>query len=886
MEIQLINLLKRPKLNLSVILLFTIFLGFQLPRIQLDNDVTKFLPDDHPVNKQLDEEEALFGSSDIMVIALENTQGSIFSREFVSFVTDLTRFAEELNGVDEVESLTNVDYIRTIPGGMDVSPLVGDDFSGNDSELMELKEKLLSWEVYKNVLYSDDFSSTQVAITLIPDIDPDLQEEIYFALKDYLVQHLPDTVNHYIAGNPSVLSLISVYMKEDLKSLIPMVIVVLIFFLFLFFKRVGGVVLPLLAVLISTVWTIGIMALLEIPLSIVSTAIPVLMVAVGSAYGIHVVSHYYDELKQSQGTLDHEGHIRLVHSVMKSVGVPVLTASLTTLAGFASLAVSRIIPLRYFGIFTAVGVFVAMIVSLVMIPSILILRHSSSLKEDSSITAEEHSATEKIFTSASRFLGSNTSRLIVMFIAVISLSFYGINHLIVDNSLIEFFKMESEIRQSEKFMSKHFVGTESFSVILEGSEPGSMAYPEILEGVNDLTEYLQKKYDVVTKITSFSDFVMRMNQVMNDPEGNIPMDDGGAESTETDSAWDSGGWDSFSSFSSFVEEEPIPAEDVSTQTAVAETPGGYDLEKTLSYADFCNLLEKVWVESNDTQLKASELIQGVFRELNRGGADYFEVPGDPEKYNLDTQEDLKNLISQYLLLFSGDLDRFTDDGIEPSKIRVKVTLKTTGSRLPHEIMEDAAEYAGSHFPENIKIWTSGLAKAKFAVTNLIVSTQIHSIILSLILVFLIVTIQFRSLPIGLISIVPLSFSILINFGVMGLFGIKLDIGTAIVASVAIGIGIDYTIHFLSGYFQLWHSLPDPTHRDVMDKLWMSVGKAIIFNALSVAAGFFVLAFSNFYPLIYLGILIVLTMLTSSLGSLTVLPAIIKIINPAKLYKEK
>ena len=877
------QLLKFPKINLLIIAVITIFLGFQLPYIQLDNDVTKFLPENHPVNQQLDEEEAVFGGNDIMVIALENTHGTIFSQQFISLVQNLTRYSEDLEGVDEVESLTNVDFIQTIPGGMDVSPLVKEDFAGTEDDLAMLKENLLSWNVYKDVLYSEDFSSTQIGITLISDIDPDLQEEIYFNLKDYLTTNIPDTVNYYIAGNPSVLSLISVYMKEDLKSLIPMVIAVLIFFLFLFFKKAGGVILPLLAVLISTVWTIGVMALLNIPLSIVSTAIPVLMVAVGSAYGIHVVSHYYDELRHTGENLDHDVHIGVIHSVIDGVGVPVLTASLTTIAGFASLAVSKIIPLRYFGIFTAVGVFVAMIVSLILIPSILILKSKVKWKAKKGNESGEHSATERTFNTLSRFLSSNTSRLVVMFVAVITLSLYGINHLIVDNSLIEFFKMESEIRQSEKFMSKHFVGTESFSIILEGAEPGSMAYPSVLNSVNDMADYLKNKYEVVTKITSFSDFVMRMNQVMNDPKGIIPIETDEPSSDQSDSEWESTSWDSFSSFM----DEEIPDDgDINTDTEPEEKDDAIDLADNLSYDDFCTLLETAWYESDDSDLTAVELIQRIFRELNRDGLDYFEVPTKPAKYNLSTEEDLKNLISQYLLLFSGDLDRFTDDGIEPSKIRVNVTLKTTGSRLPHEIMEDAEQYARANFPPDMKIWTSGLAKAKFAVTNLIVSTQIHSIILSLILVFIIVTIQFRSLLVGLISIIPLSFSILINFGVMGLFGIKLDIGTAIVASVAIGIGIDYTIHFLSGYFQLWRSLPDPTHRDVMDKLWLSVGKAIIFNALSVAAGFFVLAFSNFYPLIYLGILIVLTMLTSSIGSLTVLPAIIKIINPSRLYKEK
>ena len=128
----------------------------------------------------------------------------------------------------------------------------------------------------------------------------------------------------------------------------------------------------------------------------------------------------------------------------------------------------------------------------------------------------------------------------------------------------------------------------------------------------------------------------------------------------------------------------------------------------------------------------------------------------------------------------------------------------------------------------------------------------------------------------------MGFAILINFAVMGYFGIKLDISTAMVASVAIGIGIDYTIHFMSNYH--YERLRTDDIETVSINTLRTTGKAIIFNAIAVASGFLVLMFSQFNPLMYLGMLIALTMLTSSIGAMTLLPVLLNIFKPGFISK--
>ena len=150
-------------------------------------------------------------------------------------------------------------------------------------------------------------------------------------------------------------------------------VLVIIASLFISFKRLNGVILPLLTVVISSIWTMGLITLLKIPLNLISTVIPVLMVAVGSAYGIHIVSHYHDRLAELEKAPGREEHSGIISSVMKRVGAPVLLAGLTTIAGFSSLGLTEIVPIRTFGLFSSFGVLTAIIVSLTLIPSILTL---------------------------------------------------------------------------------------------------------------------------------------------------------------------------------------------------------------------------------------------------------------------------------------------------------------------------------------------------------------------------------------------------------------------------------------------------------------------------------------------------------------------------------
>jgi hypothetical protein len=159
----------------------------------------------------------------------------------------------------------------------------------------------------------------------------------------------------------------------------------------------------------------------------------------------------------------------------------------------------------------------------------------------------------------------------------------------------------------------------------------------------------------------------------------------------------------------------------------------------------------------------------------------------------------------------------------------------------------------------------------------LVKTQIVSLLITAVLVMVMIALQFRSLVAGLLGVIPLGLTVLINFGVMSYLGVAIDTATVLVGSIAIGIGIDYTIHFL------WRFRSEAARHsgslEVLDATLETTGRAIFINAFTVGLGFLVLIFASVVPLRHFGWLTSLTMASSALAALCVLPAVILVFKP-------
>jgi len=821
------RIFKYPWIIIIIITAITVFFITQLPLLKIDNDYFNFIPKNQPsliATKQLEKQ---FGSEDIIDLAVEAKEGSIISKRGILLVRDLTDKISAVKDVEDVISISNSDFITGDYEGMEVLPLLGENFTGSTQQIDSIRERLLSWKLYKRNFISDDFSSTQIAVKLKGNITQDEEKAVYYSIKNILAKYKDNEFNFYISGMPAIIVLISRNVNRDLITLIPFVLFVVLFILFLSFKRAGGVILPTLTVVISTIWTLGIMALFNIMLTIIGTIIPVLLVAVGSAYGIHIISNYYDKMRKTKNSLNSAQHRIIVKDTVKHVGMPVLLAAATTMVGFGSLAASRVVPMKNFGIFTAIGVTAAFIIAVTFIPALLLIRHKMNKPDTKPKQTAKITFFEKLLSAVHGFIQIRPDWLIMGFLIVVGFSIYGSMHLIRDNVMINYFRPKSSIVKADNFLRRKFSGTNTFDIVVKGTKPGDLTNPEVLKFMDDLSIQLKKEFPQIGKIISFTDFIKLMNKSMNVPGAS------GGEAGKVGS--------------------------------------------TMSRHEFAALLNRAYARAGSTDISTAKLIELIDRELNYKGAAYYEIPYDISKYSVESREQLKNLISQYLLLFSGNLSDWADDTVEPTLARMQVLLLSKGTKDIPKMIEEINRFAKIRLPEGYSVETAGNAIVQHDLTNLIVNGAIRSFLISLLAVLIILSIYYKSLIAGVFSIIPIGLTILINFGVMGFFGIHMDIATAMVGSIAVGIGIDYTIHFLSAYkFERakTNNLTVVSHNTLL-----TTGKAIIFNAASVGAGFAVLIFSSLMPLMYLGILIALTMAVSSLSALTIIPFLLKLFKP-------
>jgi predicted RND superfamily exporter protein len=176
----------------------------------------------------------------------------------------------------------------------------------------------------------------------------------------------------------------------------------------------------------------------------------------------------------------------------------------------------------------------------------------------------------------------------------------------------------------------------------------------------------------------------------------------------------------------------------------------------------------------------------------------------------------------------------------------------------------------------------GGATLEGAVTELIISSQIISIVVSTLIVFLIIDLSYKSLAAGIIGALPLAIAILCNFAIMGILGIKLNMGTALVAGLAFSIGTDYAIHFIDAFKREYRAGGQNNDR-CLRLTFVGCGKAIIINAVAVGAGFAVLSFSQFGIVAEMGALIAFSMIITALLSLTIIPALLTTIKPKFIF---
>ncbi|MDR1585994.1 MAG: MMPL family transporter [Treponema sp.] len=882
------KIFRHPWAVVGVFAVITVFFAFQLPKARMDNNIMSFLPADIPARVIAKHFEEEYNDSIVIMVGLERPYGTVFDSAFLSRIREFGGTVELIDLVKDVTSIMSTQYISSDSESIMVTDLVGDDFSGTSEEIAELKRRIDSWDMYRGSLVSGDFSSTQIVISLNATSDHAGDPEVMGTLikiRELAKEMFRDFAAVYTAGQSVVSATLTESAFADLVFLIPLVVVVVLAVLVLSFRHFTYVTLPLLTVIIAALWSVGAMPLFGVKLTLLSIVLPVILVAVGSAYAIHIISHYRDEIQNK--TLTAEEHRAFVLGLAAKMLKPVFLAALTTFAGFISFCFAPLNSMREFGIFASFGVLVAFLAALTLVPAMLLIRGPRAVK----LAANKKPAKKKtMFNPDDKLAGAmiavtNRKGTILAFTAlVIAVSISGALKLHVDNAMIEFFSAGSEVNRSDRFIREHFGGSTQLIVSVEADRTEILLSPEVLGALDGLSAYLTERVPCVGKVTGFTDTVKRVNQMFHVGEPPEGIRAGGQRAADSSGAGEFGFGDfGFEDYEEQVE-LPVsgPADAGLPALPFGETPSGEaaaparppaSAETPVTFAMINSAIGK------HADMSASELTRELKRLTNYEGYAYYEIPTDPARYGKQTSGELGQLVANYLVLLAGNTDSvFSNDPLEPTAIETIILVNSQWQEDVQRITKAIDDYVEAKFPKNVKVLVGGGAMQEGALSSLVVNSQVLSVIAAVLTVLLIVSFSNKSLAAGLIAALPLSIAITCNFAVMGFLGITLNMATAMIASLAVGIGIDYTIHFMEAFKREYKA-----GGDYLRRTFATSGKAILINAVSVGAGFGVLVFSRFRVVAQFGVLVALSMAVSAAVSLTVIPVLLATVKPAFIY---
>ncbi len=284
----------------------TVFFGIFVPKLEFLSDMEKMLPQDDPVVQRFEETKDTFGSQSVVMIAMAAPEGeTVFNLQTLNKLYALTEELELLENeglLEDVISPANVDTVQ----GTDVSLIVGPVLPGppkTEADVATFREKILEERQLVGSLVLADGAAVAIILKVHPDAEgdqfkiADIMERVNTVTARY---QGPETF--YVTGDAPLIYYADLYMHRDLGFLFPIVVLVVLAVLFVSFRSLRGMILPLVVVLLSVTWTVGLMTICGVPLTIASTFLPVLLVAVGSAYGIHVVNDYFERAVQGKGT--------------------------------------------------------------------------------------------------------------------------------------------------------------------------------------------------------------------------------------------------------------------------------------------------------------------------------------------------------------------------------------------------------------------------------------------------------------------------------------------------------------------------------------------------------------------------------------------------------
>jgi len=905
-----------------VIILITIFAAIQAKNLKIEDDITKYISEDDPDIKFYGEVIDKFGTSQMSVSMISLEYEDLFTLENLERIKSITERLETAPFVKSVNSFLNMPKIITTDVGLEVKDLV-EVFPKNDEEAKELKLSLLNDKLVKGKFISEDGNVALLMVESAKDIE---DEELKVGLENIIEPIKGQTLQVHYFGMPFIMAEMSESSWNTMKlGIIAAVTVLLI--LFFCFRSVRGVLLPLAVALLSSIWVMGFVASIGRSATMMISAIPVLMISLATAYGIHFISRYYEERHNISP-------IKAVNITIRDIFVPILMSALTTMAGFLSLTAAIVRPMTEFGFFTTMGIFFAFVLATFLLGSFFTIFPPPKIHKK--FSHESNDVVTRLLRRLSQLILKEKKIVLITVLIIVLISVAFSTRVKTESSIESRMGAGSEIVKIMNYFNEKFGGTDFLYVYTESN---NVKNPYVLRQMKKIGDY-SRQFDTFGEPSSITDFLTQLNDAMEN-KNIIP-----ASEQKIDNLWFFAGDNEY--ISTMIGDNN---EDTLLQISTKEmTSSSLDYAITRMYEFIEKIPRKVRTiglseieedeQSEYYQKLAEEIISSLLvknieiENPERLEEELIKIAGTP---NSEFEKDTKEFVEEILKVSSleiedldiastdlfpilanyikekGSQDNFLKElmenlrlpegdaiylleGLEVSKKivqdREKVrfaqseTERLIGKKLTDEekdilwyLMDEEIYVPDDNGDIEVSFTLTGIPVITDKINTSLFRGQAKSIIVAFIAVSIMLMLQFGSLMLGLFAMIPITLTIVTAFGIMGLLSIDLNIGTIMVASIAIGAGIDYTIHYISRYK---NELKRKSKINAMKTTLTGTGRAIVFNSVSVAAGVFVLGFSEIQMMAIFGKLIGSVMLLSVIYTLTLLPILL---NSIKLKEE-
>jgi diguanylate cyclase (GGDEF)-like protein len=613
-------------------------------------------------------------------------------------------------------------------------------------------------DLFQNNLFSADGKTTALTLVLNNEASPD---DVIDRVRKLIADTSRDLTLYQI-GMPLVSEALAKFTEKDFSRLPPITLLLITIILFCLFRKLRYILIPLTCVGLALIWTFGFMALLHIPLSMLTMIVPVFLIAVGTAYCLHIVSEYIACSKRSDSPADVTAH------TFSYIAFPTFLAVLTTIIGLGSLLVNRITMIQEFAIFSCFGMVSLLIIVLTFLPASLSLIKISSKRQNEEIGK---SSLFQRYINKIVDLNLNHQKITLPVIgALIVICLIGIFRIRVETNPVGYFKENTQVKRNFNDIYQHLSGSFPINVVMGSPQADYFEDPTHLKDIVGLQAYLEK------------------------------------------------------------------------------LPG---VDKTISFADYLKLVNYA---------------------LNRFEQQHYVLPQEGFEVRM--------AINNYTTMLGQDmLTRFMSSDFSKANILLLTHISSSKDFL--QVRDDILAHVKQNFSKDLVWDVTGLGMAISVSSELLTAGQIKSLSITMLLVFGIMFALFLSIKVGLIAIIPNVFPIIINFGIMGWFGIELSVVTSLIASIAIGLAVDDTIHYLVRYNREFKTDLDEK-RAIKDTL-THVGRPITFTTVTICVGFSVLLFSSFKPTAIFGVMMVITSLSALVGDLIVLPSLIQHVEVVTLW---